>query len=306
MRTKNIFLFIIGTVLAGCLVSGGFFDFFDKITGRALSNQPTNLSVTVSGKNISVVTYVSPITTPTPNEAPDTTAVTFNAHVYDLNGVSDLNDSSVNANFTKGGAIRQNLSCKWMNDLVDGYTANYSCTVQMHYFDIGGVWNISVSGNDLGNKTASQNYSSYFTYGTLKAMAITPKSLTWSAVSPSANNQTSDNDPTYVNNTGNYNGTLQVSAIDLYGETTTSEKLPASNFTVGLTTGALNPECSTAIKLVNNSAQTVTSSNSNPGNLTEGGGAGQELIYYCIPEVPPLSSQVYSTLNGGSWSIIYP
>jgi hypothetical protein len=37
-----------------------------------------------------------------------------------------------------------------------------------------------------------------------------------------------------------------------------------------------------------------------------GGGAGQVNLYYCIPKVPPyLQTQVFSTKNGGSWTIKY-
>ena len=287
------------------LVSAGLIDWFQKtITGKA-SSQPTNLTITVSGVNPAVIEYVSPISDVSLNDGGGTTGVTFYVTMSDADGVSDLNDSSVSANFTKTDeSVRFNNSCVHLED-IDANRANYSCTIDLWYWDEAGDWNISVRGKDLGNMTWVYNLTTNVTLLELKSLVIFPISLTWPAISPDATNQTSDNDPTTVNNTGNYNGTIRVTGIDLHGETDSDYRIYAGNFTVGLTTGAGNPECA-GDALQNDTMVTITGSVANRGNLSEGGSVGQEELYHCIFHVPAnLSSQTYSTSTGGSWTILY-
>ncbi len=283
------------------LISASFFDnFWGRMTGKATSRE-TNISITVAGANAAQVTFISPIPNTNPTES-SSTSIKFFATLYDADGVSDLNDTSVNASFTRSGeTTRSNSTCVLIGDL-DANSANYSCTITMWYFDGNGAWNINVSGTDLGNQTRVFNTTEEFTYNELKAMVVSPKSLTWPGVSIGATNQTSDNDPTTVNNTGNFDGTIDVTGINLLGETTASEFIPVANFSIGILDGS---ECDDTT-LVNGSATEITNSDSGPGNISAGGGAGQEQLYYCITEVPgDISSQIYSTSGGGSWTIAY-
>jgi len=304
MKAIKTFVYAFSVILIISLVSAGFSDW---ITGKATS-QPTNVTVSVAGRDQCQVTYVSPISPVNPVELSSTT-VTFNVHVYDKNGMNDINKSAVFANFTyslNGNKYRATVSnCSWINN-IPPRTANFSCSIDMWYWDSNGQWDINVRGNDIGNKTPCYNTTTNFQYNQLKALVIYPTTLTWDTLVPEATNQTSNNDPTLVNNTGNYNGSVSITGINLLGETDTSEAIFAENFTVGLTTGAGYPECgASATQLINGTLVSIANSNSNPGNLSEGSGAGQSNYYYCIPEVPLVSSQVYSTLNGGSWIISF-
>jgi len=299
----TILILLILSVIILPKVNAGILDFIKKtITGKA-SSRPTNITITISGTNPAKITYVSPISAVDPTEA-TYKSVTFYITAYDEDGVADLNDSSFRAEFNNSNEPRRSGSCTLVND-INAKSANYSCTVNMWYWDKSGVWTINASGTDLGNKSIATNTSTTFTYNQLKAMVISPTTLTWPAISPNSTNQTSDNDPTLINNTGNYNGTIDVTAINLLGESDPLYIIYAANFTVGLTTGAQNPECA-GQALANNTLVTITNSISNRGNLSAGGGAGQEEFYYCIPRVPSnLSSQTYSTTLGGSWTIGY-
>ncbi len=165
------------------------------------------------------------------------------------------------------------------------------------------AWNVSVWGKDIGNGTTVYNSSTYFTYNLLKAMIVAPTSLTWAALNTATTNQKSNNDPTIINNTGNYNSTLQLTAINLLGQTSPSNMIPANNFTTSNNdgTGALLEQSGK-----NGTATTITGTVANRGNLSVGSGAGQENLYYCIPLVPNVPSQTYSTQLGGSWTILYP
>lgn len=305
--TLIFFVFLI--LLTASLVSAGFFDWFQKtITGRA-GNLPTNVSVVISGTAVANITLVSDITATTPIEN-NNKYITFVVTVHDPNGNADINTTSVSANFSKPGAItRSNESCQALSQTTTN-TENFSCSIAMWYWDPNGAWNVSVKATDLGNLTWVYNSTTFFTLNILRAMAISPNALTWASLTPATKNQTSNNDPTIVNNTGNYNGTMQVTGVDLLGATDNTQMIPANNFTVSNSTsaGAAPVECGfggPATVLVNNSAETITTSDSNPGNLSLNNGLGQETLYYCLPLVPSVPSQTYNS-SGGSWTITYP
>ena len=276
MRSKFILatIFFIAVIFISINVSAGFFDLFEKtITGRA-GSRPTNVTVTLTGPNPANITYVSAIASTPANES-GARNITFSVHMYDPDGVADLNDTSVYANFTKTelppSTPRTTGSyCAHVSDL-DSYTANYSCSILMWYWDGDGWWNVSVRGRDLGAGTWAFNLTTNFTYQQLKAMVIAPTSLTWPGINPGQKNQTSDNDPTYINNTGNYNGTIDIIGKALLGERDPSYIINATNFTVGLVSTGVgsNLECANTNILQNGTAITVANSYSNPGNLSK-------------------------------------
>jgi hypothetical protein len=290
------------------LVSAGFFsDFRARITGE-LSSRPTDVNVSVTGVNpvtINVfnITLNGSVTDPSEDSVSN---IEFWVTVTDADGVNDINDSSVNATFSRTGEpTRTNSSCVLVGDNPPN-SANFSCTIGMYYFYEIGLWNITVFGNDLGNKTAQSNTSQIFQYNELIAIKISPSALTFPSVSPGDINQTS-NEPTLINNTGNYNVTLdnvQVNAIDLQGVDISDDFIFAANFSASIFTGS-TAECnSTAIVLVNATDTFINDSILTRGNHSLGGGVGQEQIYYCIQGVPSdISSQTYSTLGLGSWNI---
>jgi len=298
------FVFLMIIVIS--FVSGGFFGKLKKtITGYATS-QPENVSITVAGTSqITMVIFNQSLTgtavDPTENA---TTYITLYVVINDSDGVSDINDSGVSANVTFGSTIRRNNTCALVGDL-DTQRANYSCRIDMWYFDAPETWTINVRANDLGNTSYVVNTSS-FKYNQLQAIVISPSSLTFPSVAIGATNQTSNNDPTVVNNTGNYNvtnGNVRVSAIDLYGQTAASERIYAGNFSSHVITGS-NAECA-GTYLVNGTATGVSIANITRGNHSANNGViGQEELYYCLTRVPSdISSQTYSTSTAGSWTI---
>jgi hypothetical protein len=283
------------------LVSAGLIDSIkNTLTGKATS-QPTNVSVYITGTTqVTVEVDNSTFASPTNLvEGSSITTVTY-VKVCDPDGVNDVNDSATQL-VLQGplGTTRQNTSCNLVGD-IDSNCANFSCSVELWYWDEPLNWVINASGNDLGNFSRYYNDSYTFTIAQLKALVISPDTLNWTALSPGSNNVGADNDPTLVNNTGNYNGTIDVTGYDLYGTTTTTEIFASDNFTTNVT----DPACS-GQALANNTLVTVTDSVSNPGNLSAGSGAGQEELYYCIPLVPSLSSQQYTTDQSGSWIVAY-
>ncbi len=269
-------------------------------TGCQIANLPNGVfsefQFNASGVNYPPeINYVSNLSEINPTEA-SYTDVEFNVYMYDAGGVSDLNDSSVNASFSKAGEItRFNSSCVHVND-IDANTANYSCSIKMWYFDAPGIWNVSVYGKDNQGEIAVKD-STNFTYNQLKAIVISSSNLNFGNIATGAINQTASNN-LVINNTGNYNGSIEVTAYDLYGDTDDSKKIPAENFTIGLSSGLSS--CG-GTQLINNTDVNIVGSVLASGNLSSGGGAGQEELYCCIPKVPIIPSQIYSTSD--NWII---
>ncbi len=241
------------------------------------------------------IIYVSEIPPITPVEAFSTT-VNFYATVYDAKGADNLNDTSVKVNFIRGESAREN-ECIWLKD-IDSNSADYSCSVDMWYWDEAGTWKISVYAEDL-NGNPALNETTTFQYDLLKAIVISPSELTWPEIIPGAVNQT-PSFPTTIINTGNYNTTekIAVQAANLYGETDNSEFIDAGNFSVGIDPGE---NICGGFSLVNGTNITITNSVLEAGNLSAG--EAKERVYYCLKEVPLISSQTYSTRQAGSWII---
>ncbi len=295
MKRGKIIIGIFLVILLIGFTSAGFSDFFKKITGQA-SSLETAVSVNVAGAAQASILNVSEISAVTPNEAPDSTSVSFSVTMCDSDGVNDLDDSSVQANFTSAGeTTRYNTSCVHLAD-INNTCAKYNCTIDMWYWDGVATWDIGINGTDLGNQTVVYNVSTSFSVSEVKGMLIDPGYVNWTGVNPTQTDKVSDNNIT-INNTGNYDGTIDQTSLDLYGLTVTTENFSVHNFVVDIDNGC------DGVALVNNTAVEVTSSDSNPGNLSLEDGSGQEVLDYCIPLVPSLSSQEYTTSKQGSWII---
>ena len=187
----------------------------------------------------------------------------------------------------------------------------------MWYWDIQGEWNINASGRDLGFGGRVYNWTQNLSYALTKAVVISPWALSWPGVNPGQTDIVSNTDPTIINNTGNYNNSIDVKAYNLTGEAfiPPGENISASSFSVGLS-GIGGAECNapTTATLLSTWGSsggepyawaTIVGSNSNPGSLSAGGGQGQELFYYCLRSVPPVSTQIYSAKGTRAWTIIY-
>lgn len=292
----SIFIILILT----SLVSAGWVGWLKKITGKA-ATEPFNVSVSISGGNSANITYVSPISPTNPSEL-DNQSIAFSINMYDPDGVADLNDTSVNATFLKTGESARSTgnagTCTLVGDL-DGYTANYSCTILMAYWDLNGTWSVTVQGKDIGDGSWVYNETETFTYNYYGGMQIAPTALTWASASPGGIDEQADNHPLVTNNTGNSDTTIKITSLGLT-DVDADEYIYTENFTASAVSGTV---C-TDQALVNNTATAATSSNANRGDLSiTGNNSGQEDIYFCIPNVPPISSQAYNSVLTGGWFV---
>ena len=297
-RGKIIIAFLVISLITIIpLISAGFFDeIYSKITGKATSDT-TALNITI-GNAEPTITWVESISSKNPTE--DTiTSITFTFTVTDTDGYINVDTNSAKAYFQKGGeTTRSNLSC--VNTDNSGDDANFSCTIDMWYFDLNTDWTINVTAKDI-NDAYAENSSTTFTYNILPAMKMSPTSLGWPSVSLTDTDTGSDDDPIVINNTGNDNGlTINVASYDLEGEDTNTEYIFANNFTVGLTS-----EGCSGTAMVNNTGTEVGSAVLNKGNHSiNDGSTGQEEIFFCLKGVPQdISAQSYSSAAFGAWTV---
>lgn len=303
-------------VLITAPVYAGFSDWFRGITGRASTTQGTNLSITVTGTNsvnvsIDNTTLEGTVTDPTEGTI---NTITFNVTVEDVDGVNDIDDTSVNATFVLAGqGTRVDTSCTLIEDF-SANEANFTCSIEMWYFDAEGIWTIYATARDLGNLSNITDTSS-FQFNQLKAIVVGPSSISFLAVAPGDENVTSNNDPTEVNNTGNYNSTnVTFTTVHLHGETVGTEFISVENFSISTTNGGSPAVECDDVTPVNGSATQIIGGTNGLSNATLGpgnnsidagdGSSGQEEFYYCIIKVPTsISSQTYSTTAAGAWVI---
>ncbi len=277
------------------------------ITGRATTGT-TDLSIAVGNlpPNVSAIAYIAGNQSITESGV---TNLTLSFLATDVDGVGNLNDTTAGVNTTiPGHPSRANNSCGLVSD-INSSTANYSCVVPIHYFDLSGNWTITAFVSDT-NGLMAQNTSN-FTLASTLAVTVGPSSLTFASISPSATNTTASNDPVTVNNTGNSNittGNVRVQAITLIGATNANFNISASNFTVDVVTGAGNPECGNQTVMSNASTTSIIDSILPRGNnsVGVGPGAGVEQLYVCLRNAPAsavLPSQTYSATGGAAWTV---
>jgi hypothetical protein len=304
MRKKLVFgvVFVFVLLIMTGFASAGIGGWFKKITGMAPSDT-TVMNVTV-GNNPPQIVKVRNDTMGNPAVTESgTTTLQINFTAYDADGATTLNDTSAQGRIKRGGeAVRENLTCAWIEDYDTNY-ANYSCDVELWYWDGAGSWEINVSIKDNNNAYAA-NTTTNVSIQEDTCMVMSPVGLAWAAVTVTSIDVGADDDPILINNTCNYdvptNG-VNVTGIDLYGENDQGYAIYATNFTVNVT------DASEGTGLINGTSQNISLSEVTAGNNTINAGdgtSGQEQLYFYIEAInPDLSSQSYSTVNSEEWTI---
>jgi len=310
-----IFLLLIISSFA----SANIIDWLKKVmTGKATSI-PFNVSVSLAGMNsVKLIVFNQTLTgaamDPIENLSKN---ILFNVTIIDADGVNDINTSSIVAmiyttNVT-GEAVRQNTTaCKDIGNN-NATSENFTCGVDMFYYDANVSWTINMTANDYGNKTYINDNTKNITYNSLGSFILYPSLIAFPSVAPGDVNKTSLQNST-LNNSGNdyiIPGNIKINAIDLQGMLYNTVFLNASNFTASWngTGGANSGVCNNltggvAPRLVNVTDIGISGANLTKGNQSiPGEGVAHETIYYCIPMIPALISQTYATNNTGAWTM---
>ena len=293
----SIFAILLVISMASAGISEWLKNIQDAITGKA--TQSVSMNISVGGPKI-IFVYNSTLTgfASGPNEAPAVSGMIINFTAYSVAGASNLNSSSATINIT-GDATRQNSSCSVYQS--GGNYANYTCNVTMFWWDGTGVWSITAHIKDNQTNSAVNTTTSFYV-GERTAFVMSPASLTWPGIAPGATNQTSNNDPLLLNNTGNDiidAGNIAINASNLRGEATSTLALWANNFSIRWSDGGTPPaECGGNV--MNRTAFVgITTANLTKGNYTiNDGNTGQENLYFCLRLIgSELTTQAYSTAN---------
>lgn len=306
------------------LTSAGFFsDFWSKITGQAVAEVGVNITIAA----VSIVSVTAVPTSLSLNPGPFKTGMLINFSAYHGAGVSQINDSTVAVNLSinvLGEENRTNATCFRTADVTTNF-ANYSCNVSMFWYDSNGTWNITVFLKD-NNSNPAINATQTFTVQLTTGFELAPNNLTWPSMGAGAINQTSRNDPLTLNNTGNkkigiqgWNSNISVNATHLTGETTPSQRIFASNFSIGVAgntgtcfgAGGDCFECDTTQTVARATNMSfATYSNVSYANLTKGNYTvrdnftGTEQLFLCLRTVDTaLTAQAFSTLGNGTWVV---
>ena len=293
-----VFLLVVVLLIVPMASASFFSDFWGKITGRATSDT-TALNITI-GNSAPTISFVQAISATDPTIGTSKT-ITFNFTATDSDGAGNINTSTAAGYLQRSGeTTRSNTSCS--NWASSGNNVNFTCMIDMWYYDQNGAWTINTTIRDINSATGT-NSSTTFTYNLLTAMNMSPSSLSWASVGLTATDTGSNNDPIQINNTGNDAGlNINVTAINLQGEVTTTQYIFANNFTVE----SASEGCS-GTAMVNATTTNVTSALLNRGNNTlnyNNDTSGQEQIYFCLKGVPQdISSQSYSSAAAGPWTV---
>ena len=269
------------------------------------STEKTNFTVNSAPQ----IVFVSTVPSQTITEA-GTTQVNFSFLVYDENGAEDIVNATaqLRVNLT-GETDRTNSSCHPLA-VTSTNTVNYTCSINIWYFDNAGNWTVNVSIKDRQSNYTENSTRSFELYSTT-AMQMYPTSVTWPSLELGTVNRTSNNDPLIINNTGNKDigvGSITVTAYSPQGIFTATEFIDARNFTISPRNGT--PDCTgnscfecNGTTLINQSAAPIISANISAGNLTlndlfNSTNGPQETLFLCIPSVPTtISRQTFAT-NG--------
>ena len=298
------------------------------ITG-AVPSATTTATVTINAApyivNVSIIGNTS---NPISITESDYKLFNFSFVAIDPDGMGNLDNSSaaIQINITKYLAdgttlstVRFNYSCNDYNSVDTAFSVNYSCSVYIWYFDAGGSWTINASIKDINgvyaeNRTIAFGRDNQILLGTTTAMKMSPTALTWPSLELSAVNQTSNNDPITINNTGNKDisaGGITVTGYDLWGLTNADEYMRAQNFSVhaingtSACTGINCLECN-GTQLLNATGGVANPQTLSIANMTAGNNSfnfanqtsGQENIFFCLRTVSDkLSRQTYDTSN---------
>jgi len=278
--------------------SAGFFDF---LTGKATS-ATTDVTTTITSNTAPQITSVDFTSTLNPVEG-TTTSHVFNFTAYDLDGASDINISSANIHITysdcNGEARDRSASCT-NTSAAEGQinTVDFTCDVTFQYYDCAGSWNVNATVYDLYSTPAlAVNDSTSLTVSATQSITVSPSEVQFPSLSVGDVDKSSTINTT-VNNTGNVGVDLSVNSSNLQGDLLTSYYFGAGNFssiTSNVTT--LNNPCE-ANALVAREYVDVGNSTygSKPAVNLDAGHPGQYVtIRYCIPSVPSLPRQNYTS-----------
>ena len=204
---------------------------------------------------------------------------------------------NLNAKFSRGGITRENSSCARLND-VGPSIANYSCSVDIWYFDSSGEWNVSAGLLDDGG--AQSNYSETFVLMS-EAFVSHQGVLSFGNLFPGDTNRIRD---LLLNNSGNDAfSEIKVIGRNLLQQPSGASIIPSINFSIS----DISASSCAGINLDHGLERTIAGLTLAVGNNsinTKDSGSGQEELFICLRQVPVgLPSGEYRAGEANTWEI---
>lgn len=250
---------------------------------------PTNYSAKINIPKNSITDLSTGL-----NEGPLTTNASLKLQITHSNNSNLLNDSTAKIEFSKN-EIKRNSLCQKLTNETSELSANYTCTIEMNFFDPPGEWTINASIMDFTNKYY-ENASEKITIGATSGFIISRTNLSWPKISPSSKNIEATNS-IKLQNTGNLNQSIKIYSTDLIGRTNPLFKIPANSLTISDETG-----CNGTL-MESETEKTITNLTLRTGNYLLDTGEGEKELFFCIKEIPANTTSQEYTTEGNSWII---
>jgi hypothetical protein len=201
----------------------------DTVVGGAFRNGTVTVSIDVDPDVNAAV--CAALTYPNEANAPIAARVPVSFDIYAPLGFTS---PSVNVELTFGGNVYSNESCAYTAFGLQNRT--YSCNVSMNYWYAPGDYDLNITYVDLGN-TTEISLSDECGYGQLLAGVRTEDAVAFPTGGPGISN--APGTPVIsVLNTGNVQFVISITAYDLSGRSSPSNKLAASAFKAGASLGS--------------------------------------------------------------------
>ncbi len=323
-KEVGVILSFVVVVFMISFVSANLFDDVKNFFTGKISQQPQNVNVNVQGVSNPDVTSVENINLGVPVDPFEggSRTLIFVVRVYDADGEANLGANAASAKFVGPlGTDTGFIACGTRTLVGDGFSADYTCTIDMQYYYEEAripdpLWTVTVTATDLdGRVDATPHNTETFEYTLFKGFNLgtstIPNPLTWPTLAPAATNRPSSSGKTELVNTGNYGKkpgeNIFLTTYDLRAADGTLFSGPGTEFSVGSTTGVGDPECNVGVTAVAVTSGDGVDTNTGIGANAGPSGSNTASAYYCIPTVPSVPSQAYSTTNAPSqaWVIKY-
>jgi hypothetical protein len=253
----------------------------------ALAVYAANTGTFTVGATISNV-MISPavVANTAPTEA-TTTALAYSFYIEDPQGISNINNGSAYSNVSLNG-LEYGATCT-ADVGINATTQNYSCSVNMNYYDNATTWRVFVEGGNF-NLTNASNQASTFSYSSGNFINVSKADGTvtlnnWASTwYPLALDILSSDDPLIISQRGNtYSTNMGVTAYGLTA-TGTTDYIPAENFTINVA------DACGGTAMVN-----VTETQVASAYLPNSVAGTTENVYVCMEDVPVVTSATYAS-----------
>jgi len=306
---KSLVIIGLAVLLLVPFASAGFFDF---MTGKTTSAD-TNVTAQIISTQNTTIPYVAFNPTLQPVENTSVTEI-VNFTASDLDGSNDiiLTSGVVRiTNICNGGASRTSYSCE--NITPSGLAVidvNFTCSVNLTYYDcVSTDWVVNVSINYThATINTAYNDTTRLNVTFVRSVDISPLSVAFNPLEALSSNQLSVINNS-ITNYGNQIPNINLTSIDLHGQSSSAIIFPSNNFTA-LAVNSSNSDdiCLNGIPLANATGKIVATTAGSVGNRPllnkDGGYSGATTqLKYCIPLVPQLFAQNYTTALAGPWTI---